>query len=53
MSGKDVFYSTSCLTKIAISPKYPRSVHIRTFIDILNLGGNNQKKLYKEKKLIG
>ncbi|XP_015368560.1 PREDICTED: coenzyme Q-binding protein COQ10 homolog A, mitochondrial, partial [Diuraphis noxia] len=54
LNGKDIFYSTSCRTKIAITPKSPCSIHVRTFINISNPGGgNNQKKFYKEKKLIG
>ncbi|NP_001233076.1 uncharacterized protein LOC100166095 [Acyrthosiphon pisum] len=52
MNGKDIFYSTSCLKKIAIRPKCVCSIHIRTFINIFNAGGNNQK-LYRVKQLIG
>ncbi|XP_026818699.1 coenzyme Q-binding protein COQ10 homolog B, mitochondrial [Rhopalosiphum maidis] len=52
MNGKDIFYSTSCLTKIAITPKYLYGIQIRHFINVFNTGINNGKK-YKEKQLIG
>lgn len=52
MNGKDIFYSTSCFTKIAITPKCLYSIQIRTFIDVFNPGVKNGKT-YKEKQLIG
>jgi len=52
-NGKDIFYSTSCITKISFTPKCSCSKQIRTFINIFNPDAGNTKKVYKEKKLIG
>jgi len=52
MNGKDIFYSTSCFTKIARTHKCLYSIQIRTFLDVFNPGVKNGKT-YKEKQLIG
>lgn len=53
-NSKDLFYSTSCLKKITITPKCLCPIQLRTFINFLNPpNSGNTKKEYKEKKLIG